>query len=321
VTRIACIDIGTNTVLLTIAEVRKNGEFEPIFELSRLSRLGEGVDQTRALGRAAMERTLVVLSEYEAICQAHRVTRLGVTGTSALRDARGADEFLEAARSLLRTEVEVASGLREAELTYRGAALGLREDETQTRFVFDVGGGSTELILGQGVEEVTLARSLDLGSVRLFERHNRAILGSDLELEALDRELEFEFSSSELADSFWSEPALVIGVAGTVASLFSIHKRQGLSEPGVAQGGLLSLSEVREVRSRLVGMSLEERNRIPCLGVGRADVIVYGASIVLHILERRARFGVDPDPSLVVSERGVRFGRLLELAKLELANG
>jgi len=314
VTRIACIDIGTNTVLLTVAQLEENGQFKPIFEQSRLCRLGEGVDRARALSPAAMERTLATLSEYRTLADDAGVVRLGVTGTSALRDARGAEDFLRAARSVLRTEVEVVSGLREAELTYRGAGVGLAASPHEVRFVFDVGGGSTELVLGLGERDVTTAVSLDLGSVRCFERHGRAILSSDEELEALDVELSRELEQASLAEEFWKE-ARVVGVAGTVASLFSICKREGSAEPGVAQGGQLTLSEVREVRRRLTGMSLEERTRIPCLGVGRADVIVYGASIVVNILERRALCSLDPDPILTVSERGVRFGRLLELAR------
>lgn len=312
--RIACIDIGTNTVLLTIAELGQNRHFSPIIERSRLCRLGEGVDQARALSPAAVLRTLAALSEYRELADAHDVVRLGVTGTSALRDARGAEDFLVAARSVLRTEVEVVSGLREAELTYRGAAVGLVGAPDETRFVFDVGGGSTELVLGSGAQDVLLAQSLDLGSVRGFERRNRAILSSEAEISELDAELTLELARASVAEKFWKEPARVIGVAGTVASLFSIAKRAGSADPGVAQGGQLTLSEVREVRSRLLGMSLDERVRIPCLGVGRADVIVYGASIVVNILERRARFSPDKDPMLTVSERGVRYGRLVELA-------
>lgn len=317
-TRIACIDIGTNTVLLTIAELGPNGQFSPIIEHSRLCRLGEGVDQARALSPAATLRTLSALTEYRAVLDGAGVLRLGVTGTSALRDAEGAEDFLVAARSILRTDVEVVSGLREAELTYRGAAVGLAGEPDETRFVFDVGGGSTELVLGRGDHDVSLAQSLDLGSVRGFERHKRAIISSETELAELDAELGLELTQASVAQKFWSGPARVIGVAGTVASLFSIFQSGGSADPGVAQGGQLTLSEVREVRSRLVGMPLDERTRIPCLGVGRADVIVYGASIVVGILERRARYSLDHDPTLTVSERGVRYGRLMELAR-ELA--
>jgi exopolyphosphatase / guanosine-5'-triphosphate,3'-diphosphate pyrophosphatase len=320
--RLAAIDIGTNTVLLTVAELGVGGQIRPILDLSRIARLGEGVDGTCALGPAAIERTLGVLAEYAEACRAQHVKRLGVTGTSALRDARGAGEFLRQAAELLGVEVEVASGRREAELSYRGALLDLgpgvlpvRMDGELTSkcFVFDVGGGSTELILGAGDDVVLEALSLDLGSVRLFERHNLANLGSNEEFERLMDEVRAPIFG--VPERFFTEAEGVVGVAGTVASLFLLAHRAGAAQPNAAHGGRLTLGHVNDVCSQLISMSLEERQRFPCLGTGRADVIVYGAAIVKAVLEARARATGEDDPSLIVSERGVRYGLLRELTR------
>jgi exopolyphosphatase / guanosine-5'-triphosphate,3'-diphosphate pyrophosphatase len=321
--RIAAIDVGTNTVLLTVAELGTDRQIRPILELSRIARLGEGVDQARALSPAAIQRALGVLEEYAGVCRAEGVSRLRIAGTSALRDAERAEEFLRRAARVLGAEVEVASGQREAELSYRGALFGLRQGERHEplgavdpkRFVFDVGGGSTELILGVGDNVVLDAISLDLGSVRLFERHRmQGNFGSALEFERLTDEV--RATVREVPARFFVEAEEVIGVAGTVASLFSLAHRQGEARANVAHGGRLTLREVNEVCSRLIGMSLEERQRVPCLGMGRADVIIFGAAIVRSVLEARARWADVDDPSLIVSEYGVRYGLLREMAEV-----
>jgi exopolyphosphatase / guanosine-5'-triphosphate,3'-diphosphate pyrophosphatase len=309
---IAAIDVGTNTVLLTIAEISENSQIVPIFELSRLPRLGEGVDQARELGGAAVRRTLQVLEEYAQACRDFNVERLAVSGTSALRDAGRAGEFMGQAEAILGVPIEVESGEREAELTYKGAMEGLRVAAASTYFVFDVGGGSTEFIRGRGNGDVLEAISVDVGSVRLFERHGRRELRSHEELEAISQELRGRFSA--LPARLFVGADQLIGVAGTVASLFSIAHGAGDQAFNLAHAGRLSLGDVRQVCARLLGMSLEERVRIPCLGVGRADVILFGACIVLVVLERWAEEHRESNPSLVVSERGVRYGRLRELA-------
>jgi exopolyphosphatase / guanosine-5'-triphosphate,3'-diphosphate pyrophosphatase len=320
--RIAAIDIGTNTVLLTVAELGKNRQILPTLELAQIARLGEGVDRARALGRAPMERTLNVLAEYARVCREHGVSRLLALGTSALRDAQGAGEFLTRAAALLGVGVEVASGRREAELTYRGAALAMgqedgpaepRERDVVKRLVFDVGGGSTEFILGSGDDVVLDALSLDIGSVRLFERHGMAHLGLPGELEPILAEVQLAVQC--VPEPFFAEAKEIVGVAGTVASLYSMVHLGGAAEPNLAHGGRLTLREVNDAAERLTRLSLEERQRIPCLGKGRADVIAYGAVIVAEVLEARARITGEVDPSLLVSERGVRYGLLRELAR------
>jgi exopolyphosphatase / guanosine-5'-triphosphate,3'-diphosphate pyrophosphatase len=313
ISRVAAIDIGTNTALLTIADVDKIGTISPIFEASQMPRLGTSVDRTRALDKDAVERTLAVLGEYAKVCQEHAVTRLGVTGTSALRDAARADEFLKRARSILGVPVEVASGHREAELTFRGAAVGLNLPGGGRRLVFDVGGGSTEFILGEGDKTLLLAESIDIGSVRLFER-SLGHGGAEIDSISAAR-TQVHLLTAGLSSRYFQEADVLVGVAGTVASLYSLAHLGGAKEPNITHGGRLTLAEVRTVLADLLQMSGEEREQVPCLGRGRADVIGYGATVVLGVLERWAAERGEANPELVVSERGVRYGILRELSE------
>jgi len=171
--RVASIDIGTNCVLLLIAEAR-GGALVPLLERATITRLGQGVDKNRRLLPEATERTLRCLSEYAGVLGEFAVDRLDAVGTSAMRDAEGGDEFVTRATALLGRAPRVIDGNEEARLTFAGALSGLEVEGDVT--VFDIGGGSTEIIVGSstsGVGTIGTAVSLDIGSVRLFERHLR----------------------------------------------------------------------------------------------------------------------------------------------------
>lgn len=317
--RSAAIDVGTNTVLLSIVQhdARDSTQLEVLAERATITRLGENVAQT---GQIRSERALVTLEclrGYRALIDAWQVDRVRALGTSALRDAEGSDEFLREAALLLGVPLEVISGEREAELTYKGAHSGLSIPDSGERFVFDIGGGSTELIWGRGPDAFERAVSLQLGSVRLFEELRPSDPYTDADRARLETRIAEVFEKAELEPGLWARSGLAIGVAGTVTSLAAIALSGGRAELGSLHGTTLELDRARQTFHELSMMSLAERITIPCLGFGRADVIVCGAAIALHIMKliEEARPEHSDTARVHVSDRGVRFGALQEMGR------
>jgi exopolyphosphatase/guanosine-5'-triphosphate,3'-diphosphate pyrophosphatase len=190
--RFAAIDIGTNSVLLLIAERDLDGRLRAVVDRARITRLGQDVDRTRALAPEAIERTLSCLGEYAEEIKRSGVDRLDVVGTSAMRDARGGEHFAERAAALLGKKPRTISGDEEATLTFLGALEGLPlfGDATVSPevMVFDVGGGSTEFVRGSVRDRgasLALRTSLNFGSVRLYERHIRSDPPAEQDLAAV----------------------------------------------------------------------------------------------------------------------------------------
>lgn len=297
--RAAAVDIGTNTVLLSIAE-RREGGIVALEERAEITRLGAGVDASRTLTAAACARTLACLRDYAETIARHSVSRIDVVGTSALRDACGAEPFLDDAERVLGVRPRVIAGEEEARLTFVGATSGLGlEGEV---LVFDVGGGSTEIVRGRVGAAVESSVSLELGSVRLFERCVRHDPPSDDELGRVRALVRAELRGLEVGPH-----AALVGVAGTVTSLAAIQRSATLHAPGQVHGTRLARVEIAELCSRLARLPLGERLGLAGLDSGRADVIVVGAVIVDEI---SAWSG---DAGLWVSDRGVRWGLLEEL--------
>ena len=297
--RVAAIDIGTNTVLLTIAEASPNGP-RAVLERATITRLGAGVDRTRTLADAAKSRTLSCLEEYSRLLSEGGVSAVDVVGTSALRDAAGSEDFLEQARALLGVRPRVISGEEEAQLTFHGAISGLELGPDVT--VFDIGGGSTEIIVrGEGRE--LDAKSLDIGSVRLFERH---LHGDPATAEELGRVRDAVRSALANAPEIARDSTLV-GVAGTITTLAAIDQALPSYDPARVHGALLTRAALDAILTRLARATLEQRRHMTGLPPGRADVIVAGAVIATEIMSW-ARAG-----TIVVSDRGVRWGLIQEL--------
>ena len=276
-----------------------------VVERATITRLGEGVDQPRRLAVAASRRTLECLELYALELRAHGVERLDVVGTSALRDAQGAGAFLDEAERILGKRPRVIAGDEEATLTFRGAVSGL---EVQGELlVFDIGGGSTELILGRAADEPSIQGriSLDIGSVRLFERHVRSDPPSGAELEALSADITRELAgAAPLAQARARQHVTLVGVAGTVTTLKALDLALTPYDGSRVHGAVLTLSAVDELCAKLASLPLEARRALPGLEPKRADVIVAGAMIVRELL-RSANAS-----ETLVSDRGVRFGLL-----------
>jgi exopolyphosphatase/guanosine-5'-triphosphate,3'-diphosphate pyrophosphatase len=305
--KVAAIDIGTNSVLLLIAEKTADG-LAPIVERATITRLGEGVDRTRELARAARERTLACLADYASELARHAPARIAAVGTSAMRDARGGPEFAKDAEQVLGTLPLVISGKREAELTFRGALSGLGLETGKPAAVLDVGGGSTEIVVGSAPDaarpaSIESATSLDLGSVRLFERHVASDPPSPSELDAARRDVDRTLSSERMVPS----EAVFVGVAGTVTTLAAVAADVDPYDATRIHGARLAIDTIRDLASRLASLSLADRKKLRGLDPRRADVIVTGALLVERVLAWSQK------TELVVSDRGVRWGLAGEL--------
>ena len=309
-TRVAAIDCGTNTIRLLIAEVDRDRSGRPRLEVLRrrneIVRLGQCVDRTGVLNPEALERTLTVVDAYATDCD-----ELGVApgeavrrfvATSATRDARNREDFVTGVRRLLGVEPEVVSGQEEARLSFSGSLLGARGGEdsgvregsecAQTpRLVVDLGGGSTELVLG--VDAPSAAISLDTGSVRITERFLTG--GVTPETEAAARaEVRGLLDDAERVVDL-SAPGQLVGLAGTITTVTAHALGLQAFDPQALNGAELSPDAVLSSCEAIVHSTAEQRASWGYLAPGRRDVIAAGAlvwsEVVTRVVERTAAAG------------------------------
>lgn len=315
--RAAVIDVGTNSVLLTIATRADGPEATPPrlraeLERATITRLGQGVDQTRQLAPAAVERTLACLGAYGEEVRRAQVDRVALVGTSALRDVAGAEAFRDEASRLVGAPLEVISGPREAELTFRGSLSGLGVEGPV--LVFDIGGGSTEIIAGEiapgGRTQLLRAHSYDVGSVRLTERHVRTDPPSPAELDAVRADIQSIWhapGAPSWSESVQHELPTTVGVAGTVTTLAALAQGLTSYDPERVHGASLQAADIEALGRKLAELPLAERQKLPGLEPPRADVIVAGAVLCAEVLRLLGA------STLRVSDRGVRWGLVEEL--------
>ncbi|TCP56348.1 exopolyphosphatase/guanosine-5'-triphosphate,3'-diphosphate pyrophosphatase [Tamaricihabitans halophyticus] len=314
--RVAAIDCGTNSIRLLVADVteREDGTswLRDVHREMRVVRLGQGVDATGRLAPEAIERTRAALADYTNVLRRKGVQRARMVATSATRDASNREDFFAMTAELLGKEAEVISGDTEAELSFVGAVGDL--DPAEGPFVVaDIGGGSTELVLGtssQAGAEVTAARSVDVGCVRITER----CLSDDPPTSAQVAEAE-RFASEKLAEAFETVPVqgakTFVGVAGTVTTLSAVAMRLDAYDAERIHLSRLSLDGIRETTDRLLGMTHDERAAINTIHPGRVDVIAGGALVVRVLAEQLAdRAGIT---ELRVSEHDILDGIALSL--------
>lgn len=304
VDRVAVIDVGSNTLLMLVAE-RRAGEIVRIRDECRFGRLGQGLDDSGALSRAAIDRSLSILREYRDAAAGLGASRVAAIGTQALREARNSDAFLLPARQILGTPVEVIGGEREAELAFSAALAASEELSRGDVVVADVGGASTEVIAGHAGRLLDQV-SLPLGCVRHTERHLASDPPTNDEMKALIADVDRALGSMPLATP---RGASLVGSGGTASTLAAVAL--GLSEydPDRVHGTRLSLAAVEAELSRYLSMTTEERRALPGMEPERADVIAAGVTIYTRLIGR-----LDA-PELVISDRGVRWGLALELLR------
>ena len=310
--RVATIDIGTNTVLLLVADTRGD-DLVAAFEQATITRLGQGVDASRTLAPEAIARTNACLDVYAARISSAHVDRVAVVGTSAMRDAQGGAEVAAHVKRVLGVDARVLTGEEEARLTFVGALGGLG-DLPPSVVVFDIGGGSTEIVHGdggttaaRGGPRVQFATSLEVGSVRLTERHvtRDGMPLTTRERDAIVADVRRAFDvHPELRALRSAEP---IGIAGTVTTLAAVAQELAVYDGSRVHGARMSLAEVRDVVERLASRTLEERRALTGMEPKRADIIVAGGLVTLTLLEALGAGG------LRVSDRGVRWGLAAEL--------
>lgn len=300
--RLASVDIGTNSVLLLVAEKGPDGRLSPVREEAEITRLGRGVDSSGLLSTEGMEATLAVLGRFAGLATDAGAKRLVVTATSAARDARNGQDFLRAAQERTGTSVEILSGGEEARLGYLAVATEFADQAGPGGLLaIDVGGGSTEFVHGQGLS-VRYRTSLDIGSVRLTER----LVHGDPPSVADQQAVRSAVEGAVAALPAFPETVTVVGVAGTVTSLFAVAHGIEPYDAARVHRGWLSGEEVALVRARLCSLPLRDRRLLPGIQPRRADVLPAGAILFEAALARLRT------PGAWVSDRGLRWGVLID---------
>ena len=306
--RTACIDVGTNTALLLVADLDpETGRILPVEHRQTIVRLGQSVDEGRVIQDEALLRLIGSMSAYSELCRTLSAEKIIAAGTSALRDARNRTGIIEAVRRETGIELHCISGKEEAELTFFGAIAGM-EKVVEPFTVIDIGGGSTEIITGTA-SEVERSVSIDIGSVRLTERFLSSLPPDPREFDAAREEIDRQLS--EHLAPYDASTQEVFGVAGTLTTIAQVSMGDLKFDPQKVHGFRLEYEQVHELLERLRRMPLPE---IISLGIpeGRADVITMG-TLILHEFMRLT--GVS---SVTVSIQGLRFGMALkELMRLQ----
>lgn len=300
--RVAALDVGTNTVLITVAE-RSGRTFRPVVERAEITRLGRGVDRTGRLDPAAIADTVAVLARFAAEARMLGAARIACVATSAARDAANGDDFFRAVRDAAGLVPEVIPGDEEARLVHRSAWADFGA-AGHPLAVLDVGGGSTEITWGEGAAPVG-RRSLQIGAVRLTERVSPGDPPSGAERERLRqgaRDALAEVAAIRAAGSLAG--ARLVAVAGTVTTLAAVAQALPVYDALRVHGSEMTLGEIRSLVGRLAGLTVAERAALPGMEPKRADVIVAGGVILAEAMELA---GFD---RLTVSDRGVRWGLL-----------
>lgn len=305
----AVADIGTNSCKLLVARVAA-GTVEPLFERSEQTRLGRGLYDTAHLSDEAIAATARVVREFRDTADEHGATAFHVLATSAARDARNGHQLADAIREASGAELEIISGEREAELVYTGVRS--QSDRTgRSVLAVDVGGGSTEFILGDGGHPVFSA-SYEIGTVRMLSRlelvdpPGEAAMNDQITAlrQLLEQEVAPHFRPA--MDGLAERPLEALGPGGTTTYLARIHHGTDEFDRETFEATRFSVADLRALAARLWRMTHAERENLKGLPANRADVILLGSAIYLAVLEQ---FNI---PHLRVSTRGLRFGLLLE---------
>jgi exopolyphosphatase/guanosine-5'-triphosphate,3'-diphosphate pyrophosphatase len=307
VTRVAAVDCGTNSIRLLVADADPaTGELVDLDRRMTIVRLGQGVDRTGRLAPEALERTFAACREYAAVIKEHGAERLRFVATSASRDAENRDEFVRGVLDILGVEPEVISGDQEAEFSFTGATRELAGGDHLDRpyLVVDIGGGSTEFVVGE--EHVRAARSVDVGCVRMTERHlvrDGAVTDPPTEEQIaamradIGRALDLAEQSVPLA-----EARTLVGLAGSVTTVSAIAQELPAYDSARIHHSRVSRDRVREITEWLLHSTHAERAAVPSLHPGRVDVIAAGALVLLSIMERTGA------EEVVVSEHDILDG-------------
>jgi exopolyphosphatase/guanosine-5'-triphosphate,3'-diphosphate pyrophosphatase len=290
---VAAFDCGTNTIKLLIGALPHVAVRE-----SRIVRLGQGVDATGRFADEALERAFAAIDEYAAMVAAHPVSRMRFCATSATRDSSNSAEFAAGVHDRLGVWPEVLSGEEEAALAYDGAVRNLRTPPAEPVLVVDIGGGSTELILGDSAGAYA-SQSMDIGSVRMHERYLVSDPPTPAQVTACVADIDAHLDACAVPVG---SAATVVGVAGTVLSITAGVLDLPSYDASVIDQSVVAVADVHDFVERLVAMPISERLELPWMHPGRVDVLDAGGLILGRVLRRCAT------SSLVASEADILDG-------------
>jgi len=304
--RLAVADIGTNSTRLLIADVEDGRVTRELERRSEVTRLGAGVDADGRLGEEAIDRVYATLDEYRSLMDRHRAQSALAVLTSAVRDAANGAEFAHQVEKRYGLTPHVLTGEQEARLTFIGATSERDPEESTPTLVIDIGGGSTEFVIGRG-REVTFHVSNQAGVVRQTERHLRGDPPPQRELDELAKDVRAILSEGVPAEQR-KAVGYAIAVAGTATSLAAIAQELEPYDADRVHGYVLPREQCAEILGRLAALPLAQRRQVPGLHPDRAPTILAGAVILLETLEL---FGLD---EVEVSEHDILRGAALELS-------
>jgi exopolyphosphatase/guanosine-5'-triphosphate,3'-diphosphate pyrophosphatase len=315
VTRVAAIDCGTNSIRLLIADVPAEGGHTDLLRRMEVVRLGQGVDATGWLAPEAIERTRLVLTEYAAAARGLGATAVRMVATSASRDAANRAHFEDMVVATLGGAPDVVTGEEEAELSFLGATASLdaaarAHGSSPPRppfLVVDIGGGSTEFVLGDG-GRVRAARSVDVGCVRMTERHLHGDPPTGEEVRRAEDDIRAALGEVR-AEVPVAEAASLIGLAGSVTTVAALALELPAYDAVAIHGSRIPIDAVRIVTADLLAATRARRAAMPVMHPGRVDVIGAGALVLRVLMDE---FGMD---EVVVSEHDILDGIALRLAR------
>jgi exopolyphosphatase / guanosine-5'-triphosphate,3'-diphosphate pyrophosphatase len=307
-TSVAAIDCGTNSIRLLIAEPTNGRGLVDRERRTEIVRLGQGVDATGEFHPDALARTFTVVEEYAELIRQSGVPvdRVHFVATSATRDVRNRDAFFDGVRQRLGVTPDVITGDKEAQLSFTGALSRVRP-EGEPVLVMDIGGGSTEFIVGSATGEMSFATSLDIGSVRITERFLKASPPAAADLSTAAGYVDSLLDSSAVD---FDSVRTWIGVAGTATTLAGVYLELAEYDREQVHGSSIPSQDLAALLERLSAMTVEEIRALPSMHPGRADVITGGALIASRVALRV------PVPGMIVSESDILDGIALELLAL-----
>lgn len=296
----AAIDIGTNAIKFYLAEKNNDGTWSAIVDSSEVTRLGEGLHATGMINASALERNMKAITRLVEMARYEKVKNIVAVGTMALRTANNAHDFIQRIKTTNDIMIEIISGEDEARLSFLAVTSSLSIPEGDF-IIFDIGGGSTEFVLGQD-DNIKERISLNIGVVRLTEQHLKTDPITDHEYELTKEAIHEAFTAIAI------EPKVttLIGVGATMTNLGAMKRKLAVYDPNIIHGSKLEFSDVEQLISLLKSKTIEERKQIIGLQPDRADVILPGAMIVKVIMKKMSANFV------TISDRGVRHGLLID---------
>jgi exopolyphosphatase/guanosine-5'-triphosphate,3'-diphosphate pyrophosphatase len=298
--RVAAIDCGTNSIRLLISDIdtSTNTATDVVREM-RIVRLGEGVDKTNAFSPRALERTFKAVEEYDKLLLKHNVEHVRFVATSATRDAQNKAMFIKGVIDRLRIVPEVIAGVEEAALSFDGATRSLRQKHSAPFLVIDLGGGSTELVIGD--KEPTGAYSMDVGCVRMTERHTPGGNPTKAQEEAIRTDVRNALKVAGTKVD-WKTAKTVVGVAGTITTVAAHVLNLKTYDPDVLHGVSITAEQVNQTAQDFISLTPSQRGALPYMHEGRIEVITAGSIVLDEVMK-----GIGAK-TLIASERDILDG-------------